>query len=118
MSIEKIIPAVKNIPKKSNAGIGWKILCNKMKASGMRSVIETQIITPAAKDKAQLISRSLFLTEKKIGIVPMRVESPAREDNKKAYVILDIGSPNFFYVSIPIIILFYIKINNQNFDNR
>ena len=57
---------------------------NKLIDSGIRSVIDTQIITPAAKDKEDktILLVSFFLI--KIKIVPSIVDKPANTVSKKA----------------------------------
>ena len=47
-------------------------------ASGIKSRIDTVIITPAEKARANVISLSLFLMLKSTGIIPINVEKPAR----------------------------------------
>ena len=50
----------------------------------LSSIIDTVIITPAAKLRELATILSLFLNLKRINIVPNRVEKPAKVVNKKA----------------------------------
>lgn len=62
----------------------FKLSLNKLIDSGIRSVIDTQIITPAAKDKEDktILLVSFFLI--KIKMVPSIVDKPANTVSKKA----------------------------------
>ena len=60
--------------------------------SGIKSVIETQLITPAAKDNDPIKILSFFPL-KNIKKQPNIVERPARLHIKNAYVILFMSSP-------------------------
>ena len=91
------MPMTKKINKMRQAGKGRKIVSNKVLASGIKSVMETQIITPAAKDKAPAIKVFFCFVLKKIGMVPNKVDSPAKNDNKKALeILLIVSSPLYF----------------------
>lgn len=56
--------------------------------SGKRENIDTDAITPAAKEIDPLIILSVFLNLKKIGIVPSMVDNPATVVTKNENVIL------------------------------
>ena len=57
--------------------------------SGIKSVIEIQIITPDAKLHAEDIILSLFLILINIGITPIKVDKPANEVKINGYNILN-----------------------------
>ena len=73
--------------------------------SGIKSIRDTVNMTPAEKARANVISLSLFLIGNKTGIIPIKVESPARVVITNAIV-----SPTFTYASILRDITLYVKI--------
>lgn len=73
------------------------LLFNNVIDSGTKSVIDTQIITPAAKERLAHIILSVFFNLIKIIIRPNKVDSPARKVNKKAICVLDIIITNKVY---------------------
>lgn len=71
---------------------------NKEILSGIKSVIDTDNITPDAKAREEDIIIFSFLVLKKINNDPIKVEKPAKKVNKKDKVILFIISPfNYMY---------------------
>ena len=83
-----------NIPIKANIIIRIilpRMVCffdNSSILSGKREKIDTDAITPAAKEIAPLVILSVFLNLKKIGIVPSMVDNPATVVTKNENVIL------------------------------
>ena len=66
---------------------------NNDKLSGIKSVIETDNITPEANAKEEDIIIFSFFVLKNINKVPIKVEKPAKKVNKNDIVILFIVSP-------------------------
>ena len=62
-----------------------KLVLKYLMDSGIRSVIDMQIITPDANAHAEEIILSLFLILKKMGIIPIRVDNPAKEVRISGY---------------------------------
>ena len=84
INIDIMTPRDININKNKRAGKPLKIDVSKLKDSGIRSVIDTQIITPLAKAKeAIIIVFSLFKLKSK-GTKPIKVDNPAKVDKIKA----------------------------------
>lgn len=79
----KIIPILIKIKIKIIVGTKEKVSCNRLKDSGIKSNNETEVITPAAKDKD---GRIIFLLSKgrKIGRIPNKVAKPAIVERKNA----------------------------------
>jgi hypothetical protein len=73
-----------NIKRNKRAGKPLNIEVKRLKDSGIKSVRDTQIITPLAKDSDAKIIYFSFLKLKSKGIKPIKVESPAKVDNKNA----------------------------------
>ena len=72
---------------------------NKVKLSGIKSVIDTDNITPEAKAREEDIIIFSFLILKNINNAPRIVEKPAKNVNKKDIVILFIVSPvNYMFL--------------------
>ena len=71
-----------------------RLVRNIFMDSGIKSVIDTHIITPLAKARDEQIILLLFLNFMNIGIVPIKVDNPAIEVSKKAIFIL------FIYITI------------------
>lgn len=65
-----------------------KLLFSKLIDSGIKSVIDTHIITPAAKASEDRTILLVFLFFIKIKIVPIIVDKPASKDNINAITIL------------------------------
>lgn len=84
INIEIITPKDINIKRIKRAGKPLNIEVKRIKDSGIKSVSDTQIITPLAKDRDIKIILFSFLSLKNIGIVPSKVDNPASVDNKKA----------------------------------
>ena len=84
INIDVITPIQINIKRNKRAGKPLNIEVNKLKDSGIKSVRDTHIITPLAKDSEANIIVFSFFNLKSIGIKPIKVESPARVDNKNA----------------------------------
>ena len=84
INIEVITPIHININKNKRAGKPLNIEVKRLKDSGIKSVRDTHIITPLAKESdARIIYFSFFKLKSK-GIKPINVESPAIVDRKKA----------------------------------
>ena len=66
---------------------------NKEILSGIKSVMDTDNITPEAKAKEEDIIIFSFFVLKNINIDPINVEKPAKKVNKNDIVILFIVSP-------------------------
>ena len=81
INIDIIIPILILINKNI---MDIKLGLNSLILSGIKSNIDTVNITPAANDKAVLITLSSFLKFININIVPIIVESPAIIVSKKA----------------------------------
>ena len=85
INIDIMIPNVIKI--KLNIILGNKLLLSSiiLNELGSKSVNDTHVITPAAKER--LISTILlfFLLSKKITNAPITVDIPAKKDNIKAY---------------------------------
>ena len=78
------MPMLININKSKRAGNPLKIEVNKLKDSGIKSVKDTHIITPLAKDReAKIIYFSFFKLNSR-GIKPIKVDNPAKVDKIKA----------------------------------
>ena len=84
INIDVITPRQINIKRNKRAGNPLNIVVNRLKDSGIKSVRDTQIITPLAKDKEDRIIVFSFFKLKSRGIKPIKVESPAKVDNIKA----------------------------------
>ena len=84
INIDAIIPRQININKNKRAGNPLNIEVKRLKDSGIKSVRDTQIITPLAKDKDAKIIYFSFFNLKSRGIKPIKVERPAKVDNKNA----------------------------------
>ena len=84
INIEIITPRQININKNKRAGKPLNIVVRRLKDSGIKSVRDTQIITPLAKDKDAKIIYFSFFNLKSRGIKPIRVGSPAKVDNINA----------------------------------
>lgn len=92
INIERKIPIMTKV-KLINIIVKLLYFFNIFRDSGIKSVIDTQSITPDAKAKeAQIIFSSLLIL-KKIKVVPNMVESPAMVVSRKAIFIL------FIYIS-------------------
>jgi hypothetical protein len=86
--MEIIIPITTNIRVKISLGkklVFFKIMLNEL---GNKSVSDTHIITPAAKDKLIVTILLFFLLSKNIIKAPIKVDIPAKKDSKKAYKVL------------------------------
>ena len=84
INIEIITPRQININKNKRAGKPLNIEVNRLKDSGIKSVRDTQIITPLAKEREDKIIVLSFFKLKSKGIKPINVESPAKVDNINA----------------------------------
>ncbi len=84
INIDAIIPRQINIKRNKIAGKPLNIELNKLKDSGIKSVRDTQIITPLAKEREDRIIVLSFFKLKSKGIKPIKVESPAKVDNINA----------------------------------
>jgi len=83
--IDKIIPITKKIDIIIIAGIILNVLFKYLIDSGIRSIIDIVIITPAANDSAFIV---IFLVFINIGIVPNNVDSPANVVKMKAIMFI------------------------------
>ena len=88
MSIEIITP--KTVPKKQSEIVPKALKFSRSNAidSGIKSVIDTVIITPAAKDRALKIILSGFFFFININNDPIIVERPAIKVRRKEKVVL------------------------------
>ena len=84
INIDVITPIQINIKRNKRAGKPLNIVVRRLKDSGIKSVRDTQIITPLAKDKDAKIIYFSFFNLKSRGIKPIKVERPAKVDNKNA----------------------------------
>ena len=84
INIDVITPRQINIKRNKRAGKPLNIVVRRLKDSGIKSVRDTQIITPLAKDKDAKIIYFSFFNLKSRGIKPIKVERPAKVDNKNA----------------------------------
>ena len=84
INIDVITPRQINIKRNKRAGKPLNIEVKRLKDSGIKSVRDTQIITPLAKDKEDRIIVLSFFKLKSRGMKPIRVERPAKVDNKNA----------------------------------
>ena len=84
INIDAIIPRQINIKRNKRAGKPLNIEVKRLKDSGIKSVRDTQIITPLAKEREDRIIVLSFFKLKSRGIKPIKVESPAKVDNIKA----------------------------------
>ena len=84
INIDVITPIQINIKRNKRAGKPLNIVVRRLKDSGIKSARDTHIITPLAKDSDANIIVFSFFNLKSIGIKPIKVESPARVDNKNA----------------------------------
>lgn len=91
--MEKMIPTTIKIALINSAGNGKKVVFKYEILFGIKSVKETVNIIPAANAREIVIIKEVFTLLKKIGIVPIRVDAPAINENKKAYIVLLIRSP-------------------------
>ena len=84
INIDIITPRQINIKRNKRAGNPLNIEVKRLKDSGIKSVKDTQIITPIAKDSdAKIIYFSFFNLNSK-GIKPIKVDNPAKVDKMKA----------------------------------
>ena len=84
INIDIITPRQINIKRNKRAGNPLNIEVKRLKDSGIKSVKDTQIITPLAKDSdAKIIYFSFFNLNSK-GIKPIKVDNPAKVDKMKA----------------------------------
>ncbi len=82
MEKDRMTPNTKNVSNSSMAKALKNVLDNRSKEDGSKSVKETVIITPAAKDR--LPARILLsFCGKKIKKLPSNVERPAKELTRK-----------------------------------
>ena len=79
------MPIVKAIKHIKMAGKFKKVSLIALKDSGIRSVSDTVIITPAAKLSEALMILVVLFFIINIIIVPSKVENPAKKVNKKLY---------------------------------
>ena len=84
INIDVIIPRQVNIKRNKRAGKPLNIEVKRLKDSGIKSVSDTHIITPLAKDRDAKIIYFSFFNLKSRGMKPIKVESPARVDNINA----------------------------------
>ena len=84
INIDAIIPRQINIKRNKRAGKPLNIEVKRLKDSGIKSVRDTQIITPLAKEREDRIIVLSFFKLKSKGIKPIKVESPAKVDNINA----------------------------------
>ena len=84
INIEIITPRDINIKRNKRAGKPLNIEVKRLKDSGIKSVRDTHIITPLAKDRDAKIIYFSFFNLKSKGIKPIRVERPARVDKINA----------------------------------
>ena len=82
--MDVLTPRQINIKRNKRAGKPLNIVVRRLKDSGIKSVRDTQIITPLAKDKDAKIIYFSFFNLKSRGIKPIKVERPAKVDNKNA----------------------------------
>ena len=75
--IDNIIPIHIKMSVKSIVGIILNVVCSNDTPSGIKSIIDTVVITPAAKASDFIIILSSFFIN--IRSVPISVESPARD---------------------------------------
>ena len=94
MIIEITIPRIILKKLSNNVPICDKLFRKRLIDSGIKSVIETVIITPAAKASDDKIILSVFFFLLKITSVPIIVERPAIIVKRKAKLVLFIASPN------------------------
>lgn len=87
ITVEMIMPKNRKVKHKRIIMASLKLL-SIFNDSGIRSVIETQIMTPAAKARLDTIILFSCFNFINIGSVPIRVDSPASVVNKKAIFIL------------------------------
>ena len=85
ISIEIITPRLININKNKRAGKPLKIEVNKLNDSGIKSVKETHIITPLAKDREAKIIFFSFFKLKSRGIKNLKVLYSKEEPKKINY---------------------------------
>lgn len=84
MIVEVIIPIMIKINVKIIVSNPLWLVFNKVRASGTKSVIETQIMTPAAKESEEAMTLFSSFNLIKIGIVPSIVDRPAMVVRRKA----------------------------------
>ena len=84
INIDIITPRQIKIKRNKRAGKPLNIEVKRLKDSGIKSVRDTHIITPLAKDSDAKIIYLSFFNLKSRGIKPIKVESPARVDNINA----------------------------------
>ena len=84
INIDTITPIEINIKRNKRAGNTLNIEVNRLKDLGIKSVRDTQSITPLAKDKDANIIYFSFFNLKSRGIKPIRVERPAKVDKINA----------------------------------
>lgn len=84
INIEIITPRDINIKRNKRAGKPLNIEVKRLKDSGIKSVRDTHIITPLAKDSDAKIIYLSFFNLKSRGIKPIKVERPARVDKINA----------------------------------
>lgn len=84
INIDIITPRQINIKRNKRAGKPLNIVVKRLKDSGIKSVRDTQIITPLAKDSDAKIIYFSFFNLKSRGIKPIKVESPAKVDKINA----------------------------------
>ena len=95
-NVDVIKPIVINKKQKKIIPGSLKLILKYLIDSGIKSRIETHIITADANEHDAAITLSLFLILKKIGIVPISVENPANVVRINGYNIKK--SPSKFYV--------------------
>ena len=84
INIDIITPRQINIKRNKRAGNPLNIEVKRLKDSGIKSVKDTQIITPLAEDSdAKIIYFSFYNLNSK-GIKPIKVDNPAKVDKMKA----------------------------------
>lgn len=93
IELDVIIPTIINKNDNRMILMPLKLFLNIIILSGIKSMIDTQSITPAAKAKLALIIFSWFLNFIKMGNTPISVDNPARKVNKKAILIVPMISP-------------------------
>ena len=84
INIEIITPKLINIKRNKRAGKVLKIEVNKLNDEGIKSVKQTQNITPLAKARADIIIFFSFLKLKNKKINPNKVDDPASVAKIKA----------------------------------
>lgn len=95
--MENIIPIIIKINDNKQVVI-IELFDNKEILSGIKSVIDTDSITPEAKAREEDIIIFSFFVLKNINIDPIKVEKPAKKVNKNDIIILFIVSPfNYMY---------------------